>query len=255
MHFHDLVPTTIFLYLKLLLKIVIFFFGLNLFLLIVNFFNISYIAKGIQDSVRINNYLPEHDYKAWNTLCKDIVKNETKTDAEVYSESGELGIPGINRVITNLKIVVYDEHGNGLNDIDMSKSIMDANTDTDYDQAGVDDYYIGERGIRNKVQMGEILYAGVAFDYHFIVPLFFWDFSIPVYNGGSNLESMFGKEGSGAYSDQANRGRQAIIDNQEKWKVSFGPNSDNARNLFGILPVPCETWYPDINNTTNYNKN
>lgn len=228
-----------------------FFFGLNLFFLVVNFFNVSYIAKQVQDSVRIHNFLPEHDYLAFNTLIKDIEKNELKTDDEVYSDIGEKGLPGVNRIITNLKIVVYDENGNGLSNVDMGKSVMEANTDLDYDQAGVDDYYIGEKGMRNKRQNGEILYAGVAFNYHFIVPLFFWDFSIPVWNGADN----FSHSGNGAYSDQANRGRQAIIDNQDVWKVEFNPNSSNAINLFGILPVVCEEWYPDVDNKTNYSRN
>ncbi len=239
----DLIPKTVFAFLKLAIFIIVFYIVLNLMLFLSFYEKAQTIARLVQNSVELHNYLPAVDYKAIQGLIDDMMKNTEKDESEFG-----ITLPGINRVVTNMQIAVWDSDKKGYRS---ATSLEDFHTDalTDNDGPG---YYIGESGMRHKKQNGEILYAGIVFEYHFLIPMPFYDeqFTQGYYDGGINF-STDGDAYYGTYKDARQKFNEDIdfdtyavnTDNEE---------TNNGLRLFGMKPVICKHFYSDIDQEKYY---
>lgn len=240
----DILPKVVGFFIKLFMSIIVFYIILNFFLWITFYQKADTIARLVQDSVRLHNYLPAHDYKAIQNLIDDMMKN-----TEVNENEFGMTLPGINRVVTNMQIAVWDADGHGYRE---GANIEHYKTDSLTDENGPG-YYIGESGVKHKRQQGDILYAGIVFEYHFLIPLPFWDdrFAMGSYNKGLDFRTN-GKPSYNTYKDARKRFNEDI--DKDTYAVNTdNENTNNGLRLFGMKPIICDEFYPDLDQERYYN--
>lgn len=250
MRFDLLVPTILKFLFKLSVFILSVFVLMNIVFTLYNFPLLNQLASLVQESVRKNGYLPSHDRDEIQKIMEMYTKNK--------DYSGNTGIPGVNRIITNLRIQVFDIDGNGYS--------IDENTLHSYSYGETDnfpgdtDYYIGETGKEHKKQQGSVLFAGISCDYLILTPLNGWD----VFKGFGSDSSQLAQQENVAgelittdnwfmddnTNDDDETQQNKIADNGLKYNTLTFNNASHSledRSLF-ISPVITTEYYPDLEN-------
>ena len=260
MEFELITPKIIRIFVKLIQYIVIFYILLNLFLFISHYYNLQSIAKLVQDSVERHGYLPKNDYNAIQSIIEMYQYNSNE---DQYTPN-EMSIPGIEKVITNLKIVVY---GININD---GTNTLHGWSETNRNSPKYNEeerYYFGDyaRDNKRKQQQGAVLYCGITCKYHIIHPLSWYEpADVAIFMGPGNANIFRPKDGMLPWltdSRDVSTLRNEIYNNMEEIDTSMATNVLNnttgrsytplERSLF-ISPVITQEFYPDLDQDTSY---